>query len=78
MLTQLIISNFVIVRELKINLQSGIIAITGEIGDSKSIAINALELSIGNRADSNVVCLRGTRSDICAHFFLTDTPSMRI
>ena len=78
MLAQLTISNFAIVRELEIDLQPGMTAITGETGAGKSIAIDALGLCLGNRADGNVVRLGATRADICARFSLADTPSARI
>ncbi len=57
MLAQLTISNFAIVRELEIDFQPGMTAITGETGAGKSIAIDALGLCLGNRADGNVVRL---------------------
>lgn len=77
MLTQLTISNFAIVRELEIDFQSGMTAITGETGAGKSIAIDALGLCLGNRAEGNVVRLGAARADICARFSLVDTPSAR-
>ncbi|RLM14283.1 DNA repair protein RecN [Gibbsiella quercinecans] len=77
MLTQLTISNFAIVRELEIDFQPGMTAITGETGAGKSIAIDALGLCLGNRADGNVVRQGASRADICARFSLADTPSAR-
>lgn len=77
MLAQLTISNFAIVRELEIDFQPGMTAITGETGAGKSIAIDALGLCLGNRADGNVVRLGASRADICARFSLADTPSAR-
>ena len=68
MLAQLTISNFAIVRELEIDFQPGMTAITGETGAGKSIAIDALGLCLGNRADGNVVRLGAARADICARF----------
>ncbi|WP_370559218.1 AAA family ATPase [Edwardsiella tarda] len=50
MLTQLTISNFAIVRELEIDFQRGMTAITGETGAGKSIAIDALTLCLGGAA----------------------------
>lgn len=50
-------------------------AITGETGAGKSIAIDALGLCLGNRADTNIVRPGASRTDICAYFSLTDTPS---
>ncbi len=72
MLAQLTISNFAIVRELEIDFQPGMTAITGETGAGKSIAIDALGLCLGNRADGNVVRLGAARADLCARFSLAD------
>ncbi|WP_161985769.1 DNA repair protein RecN [Ewingella americana] len=77
MLAQLTISNFAIVRELDIDFHRGMTAITGETGAGKSIAIDALGLCLGNRADGNTVRLGATRADICARFTLVDTPSAK-
>lgn len=55
MLAQLTISNFAIVRELEIDFHSGMTAITGETGAGKSIAIDALGLCTGGRADADMV-----------------------
>ncbi|MDW9423813.1 AAA family ATPase, partial [Yersinia enterocolitica] len=54
MLTQLTISNFAIVRELEIDFQPGMTAITGETGAGKSIAIDALGLCLGSRSDGSM------------------------
>lgn len=50
MLTQLTVSNFAIVRELEVDFQRGMTAITGETGAGKSIAIDALTLCLGGAA----------------------------
>lgn len=55
MLAQLTISNFAIVRELEIDFQSGMTVITGETGAGKSIAIDALGLCLGGRAEADMV-----------------------
>ncbi|MEK9498179.1 DNA repair protein RecN [Photorhabdus sp. P32] len=77
MLTQLTISHFAIVRELEIDFQPGMTAITGETGAGKSIAIDALGLCLGNRGEANMVRSGASRADICARFSLSDTPSAR-
>lgn len=77
MLAQLTISNFAIVRELDIDFHSGMTAITGETGAGKSIAIDALGLCLGNRADGSTVRLGASRAAICARFTLADTPSAK-
>lgn len=68
MLTQLTISNFAIVRELAIDFRHGMTAITGETGAGKSIAIDALNLCLGGRADVSMVRPGTQRADICAGF----------
>lgn len=75
MLAQLTINNFAIVRELDIDFQHGMSAITGETGAGKSIAIDALGLCLGERSDGNTVRPQTSRTDICARFSLDDTPS---
>ncbi|TDN58403.1 DNA repair protein RecN [Scandinavium goeteborgense] len=75
MLAQLTISNFAIVRELEIDFHSGMTAITGETGAGKSIAIDALGLCLGGRAEGDIVRMGATRADLCARFVLKDTPA---
>ena len=75
MLTQLTISNFAIVRELEIDFQAGMTAITGETGAGKSIAIDALGLCLGNRSEASMVRHGAARADICARFSLRDAPA---
>ncbi|WP_409310430.1 DNA repair protein RecN [Pectobacterium sp. B1J-3] len=77
MLAQLTISHFAIVRELEIDFQAGMSVITGETGAGKSIAIDALGLCLGNRADASMVRPGAARADICARFSLADTPTAR-
>ncbi|EMO6901885.1 DNA repair protein RecN [Pluralibacter gergoviae] len=75
MLAQLTISNFAIVRELEIDFHGGMTAITGETGAGKSIAIDALGLCLGNRAEGDIVRAGASRADLCARFNLKDTPA---
>lgn len=74
MLAQLTISNFAIVRQLEIDFQAGMTAITGETGAGKSIAIDALGLCLGSRAEGHTVRQGEQRADICARFSLSDAP----
>lgn len=75
MLAQLTISNFAIVRELEIDFHQGMTAITGETGAGKSIAIDALGLCLGSRAEADMVRQGANRADLCARFSLKDTPA---
>ncbi len=70
MLAQLTISNFAIVRELEIDFHSGMTVITGETGAGKSIAIDALGLCLGGRAEADMVRTWALLALTCAPVFL--------
>ena len=72
MLAHLSISNFAVVKQLNVNLENGLTAITGETGAGKSIAIDALSLCLGERADASAVRQGATKAEIVAHFSLDD------
>ena len=60
--------NFVIVRELDLDLSSGFSVLTGETGAGKSILIDALQLALGSRADVGVISEGASRCEISAEF----------
>jgi DNA repair protein RecN (Recombination protein N) len=64
--------DFVIVRELTLDLDGGFTVLTGETGAGKSILIDALQLALGARADAGVVREGAQRCEISATF---DTPA---
>ncbi|WP_310643822.1 DNA repair protein RecN [Limnohabitans sp.] len=70
-LQHIVLRDFVIVRELDLNLSLGFTALTGETGAGKSILIDALQLVMGARADAGVVREGATRAEICAEFDAT-------
>ncbi len=72
MLRSLSLRDFVIVRELEVELGAGFSALTGETGAGKSILIDALQLALGGRGDALVVREGAARADISARF---DVPS---
>lgn len=55
MLSKLHIQNYAIIDDLQINFSDGLNIITGETGAGKSILMGALNLILGQRADSNVL-----------------------
>ena len=55
MLKHLSINNYAIISELEIDFSQGMNIITGETGAGKSIIIGALNLILGERADSSVL-----------------------
>ena len=75
MLTQLSISNFAIVDQLDLDIQSGMTVITGETGAGKSIMLDALGLATGDRTDSHSVRHGSDKAEIHASFDLKNCPA---
>jgi DNA repair protein RecN (Recombination protein N) len=67
-LKRITLRDFVIVRELELDLSSGFSVLTGETGAGKSILIDALQLALGARADALAVREGAARADISAEF----------
>ncbi len=55
MLLELSIENFVLIKKATLNFSEGFTVITGETGAGKSLAVQALKLVLGARADSRQV-----------------------
>ncbi len=70
MLAHLSVNNFAIVKSLQLELAKGMTSITGETGAGKSIAIDALGLCLGGRADASSVRQGENKTDISASFVL--------
>jgi DNA repair protein RecN (Recombination protein N) len=70
-LRHIVLRDFVIVRELDLDLSSGFSALTGETGAGKSILIDALQLVLGARAETSVVREGASRAEICVEFDTT-------
>lgn len=69
-LKRIALRDFVIVRELDLDLSGGFSVLTGETGAGKSILVDALQLALGARADAGVVREGAARADISAEFDL--------
>ncbi|MEY4712812.1 MAG: putative repair ATPase [Pseudomonadota bacterium] len=67
-LRRIALRDFVIVRELDLDLSAGFSVLTGETGAGKSILIDALQLALGARADATAVREGAARADISAEF----------
>ena len=74
MLVHLSVHNYAIVEHLDLELDRGMSVITGETGAGKSIMLDALGLTLGDRADSGVVRPGADKADILATFDLADIP----
>lgn len=68
MLTHLSIQNFTLVDHLDLDLKPGMTVITGETGSGKSIMLEALGQTLGDRADGQRVRQGAQRADISASF----------
>jgi len=76
MLRHLHIRNFAIVEHLELEFAPGMSVLSGETGAGKSILLDALGLTLGDRADSSVVRHGTERADISATFDLRDIPAV--
>ncbi len=70
-LKRIYLRDFVIVRELELELAGGFTVLTGETGAGKSILIDALQLALGARADAAVVREGAERCEISVAFSCT-------
>ena len=77
MLLSLSIRDFVIVDSLELTFAAGFTVLTGETGAGKSILIDALNLVLGERADSGIVRQGKDRADITAEFDLANLKDIR-
>lgn len=74
MLVHLAVNNYAIVDHLELELSSGMTVITGETGAGKSIMLDALALTLGDRADSGAVRPGTDKADILATFDVSQIP----
>ena len=77
MLQRLTIRDFVIVDRLELEFPGGFTALTGETGAGKSILIDALALTLGERAEPIAVREGAARADITAEFDSAANPPLR-
>ncbi|GAB5382230.1 MAG: DNA repair protein RecN [Aliiglaciecola sp.] len=68
MLVHLSIKNLAIVKTLDIDFRQGLSVVTGETGAGKSIAIDALGLCLGERAEASMVRAGNNKAEVCATF----------
>jgi len=74
MLTHIHIWNFAIVEKLDIEFNPGLSVLTGETGAGKSILLDALNLALGDRADTSVIRHGSDKAEISVSFSLHDAP----
>ena len=74
MLRELHVTNFALIDRLDLVFGAGLNILTGETGAGKSIIIDALGLTLGERAGADLVRTGAVRATIEAVFDLSDTP----
>src|SRR5512143_3061062 len=77
MLTELTIIDFAIIDHLRLPLAPGFIVLTGETGAGKSIIIDAVDLLLGGKADSDAVRAGCDRAQVEGVFDLPVSPELR-
>ena len=77
MLVRLVIQDFVIVERLELEFESGFTVLTGETGAGKSILIDALALTLGERAEAIAVRQGASKADITAEFAVDGNQPLR-
>ena len=70
MLVHLHIQNFALIDQVKLGLDNGFTALTGETGSGKSILLGALDLVLGERADFSSIGTNGEKAIVEAEFDL--------
>ena len=74
MLNQLTIRDFAIVEHLDLELNQGMTVVSGETGAGKSIMLDALGLTLGDRTESGAVRHGADKADISASFNIESIP----
>lgn len=75
MLTHIHIKDFAIIEQLELELKSGMSIVTGETGAGKSIIIDALDIALGDRAESNLIRHGAERCEITVTFDVLKIPA---
>lgn len=77
MITELSVENLAIIDRAGIHLEPGFTVFTGETGAGKSLLVDAMELALGGRADSDQVRSGAERSVIQMSADLSQLPAVR-
>ena len=77
MLKHLHIKNLALIEELQLPFAPGFTTLTGETGAGKSILLDALGLTLGNRADASLVRHGAKKADIIAEYDLSQQPQIQ-
>jgi DNA repair protein RecN (Recombination protein N) len=75
MLRRIQIRDLAIIENLELALETGMTVITGETGAGKSIVIDALDIALGDRADSKIVRHGAERCEVVLEFDISQIPA---
>ncbi len=75
MIVELTVENLAIIERSHIELGPGFTVLTGETGAGKSLLIDAIELALGERADTELVRTGATRASVSVVFDLSNEPT---
>src|SRR5512145_338353 len=78
MLKELNIKNFAIIDQLRVEFGPGMNVFTGETGAGKSIVVDALNLALGERANTDLIRTGCDEAMVEASFELNGTVSGRV
>lgn len=78
MLLSLSLKNFVIVDEMNLDFQPGFTVLTGETGAGKSITLDALNLLMGDKANSDLIRSGEKEAQLSALFDLNTLPDLQL
>ena len=72
MLSRIEIRNFAIIQALDLDWSEGMTVITGETGAGKSIVIDALGLTLGERAEQSAIYPDAKQAEVTSSFDLNE------
>lgn len=76
MITELHVENLAIIQQARVIFRDGFTALTGETGAGKSLLIDALELCLGERADTELVRTGATKASVQLVIDLSNSPEI--
>jgi len=76
MIVELTVENIAIIERANIALGPGFTALTGETGAGKSLLVDAIELVLGERADSELVRVGAPKANVSVVFDLSGRPGL--
>lgn len=74
MIVELSVENLAIIEESRLEFGPGFTALTGETGAGKSLLIDAINLALGDRADTDLVRMGASRASVSVVFDLAASP----